>query len=88
MVRDQEKITNQSNKIISSGQLFNNNRLKALVKASFVNSVTNVITNTLDTKFVTKSKVIESEITESKVVKFDNNQNNLIATFLITKVDK
>ncbi len=68
MIKDQEEITNQSNKIISSTQLSNNNLPKALVKASFVSPITNVTTDILDAKFVAKS-----EFTKSEVVEFDND---------------
>ena len=35
MVKDEEKIINQFNKITSGAQLFNDNCLKVLIKASF-----------------------------------------------------
>lgn len=83
MVKDEEEITNQSNKTTSSAQLSNNNYSKALIKASPLNLVTNAIANTSDAE-----SVIESEAVESKAAEFDNDQDDFIAAFLATEADE
>lgn len=64
MVKDEQEITNQSNKSTSgNAQLSNDNRPKPLVKASPLSLVTNETADSSNIKL----------IAESKVTKFDNN---------------
>lgn len=83
MVKDKKEITNRSNKTTFSTQLSNNNYPKALIKASFLSLVTNAIIDILNSKLVAKS-----EVTKFKAKKFDNDKDNLIAAFFITKAGK
>lgn len=83
MVKDEEEITNRSNKTTSSAQLSNDNRPKALVKASPLSLVTNAIADTSDAE-----SVAESEAAESEAAEFDDDQDDLIAAFLATEADE
>lgn len=62
-MKDEEKITNQSNKTTSSSdsntQLSNNNRSRTLVKTSLLSVVTNATADISDAKSVAKSKAAE-----------------------------
>lgn len=82
MVKDEEEITNQSNKttffIDCNAQLSNDNRPKALVKASSLSLITNATADTFDAKW----------IVEFEFAKFDNDQNDLIVAFIPSKNDK
>lgn len=83
IVKDRKEIINRSNNTIFSIKLFNNNYLKILAKTSFLSLIINIIVDILNNKPIAKSKAIKS-----KTKKFNNDQNNLITTFIINKTDQ